>query len=377
MTAPVHRTVDVAIVGAGIVGLAHAVEAARRGLSVVVVDRDDHANGASVRNFGHGCFTVQAAEALDYAMRARERWLELAALAGFWTSDAGTVVVARAQDELAVLEELAGRRNGQVRIMSRAQTLARIPFEADDVVGGAHLPLDLRVDPRTALPAIASWLTTQGVELRWATTALGAEPGRLATSRGEIEADTIVIATGHDLDRLFPSVAERAGLRRCTLHMLRVASPGGRRIDPAVLTGLSLLRYRGFADCPSLPAVHERIAREHPELLDADVNLMLTQRPDGDLTIGDTHAYARTPSPFRDERLDELVLAETARLIGVDHLVVRERWQGVYAHAPGREFLVDEPAPGVHAVAVTSGIGMTTALGLAPAVLDGVRISTT
>ena len=38
--------VDLAIVGAGIVGLAHAVEAVRRGLSVVVVERDERATGA-------------------------------------------------------------------------------------------------------------------------------------------------------------------------------------------------------------------------------------------------------------------------------------------------------------------------------------------
>jgi len=43
---------DLAIVGAGIVGLAHALAAIRRGLSVVVIDRDAQANGASVRNFG-------------------------------------------------------------------------------------------------------------------------------------------------------------------------------------------------------------------------------------------------------------------------------------------------------------------------------------
>ena len=46
-----------------------------------------------------------------------------------------------------------------------------------------------------------------------------------------------------------------------------------------------------------------------------------------------------------------------------------ERWRGIYASAP-EPFLTATPAPLTRAVSVTSGIGMTTALGLAPAVLD-------
>ena len=52
---------DIAIVGAGIVGLAHALAAVRRGLSVTVIDRDARAAGASVRNFGFVTVTGQQA----------------------------------------------------------------------------------------------------------------------------------------------------------------------------------------------------------------------------------------------------------------------------------------------------------------------------
>ncbi|SPL90728.1 putative secreted oxidoreductase [[Actinomadura] parvosata subsp. kistnae] len=359
---------DLVVVGAGIVGLAHAVDAVARGLSVVVVERDERAVGASVRNFGHGCFTAQDGDALRYAMAARTAWLRLAKEAGLRLDETGTVVVARADDEYAVLREFAAARDGQAVLLDGRRVAERVPVGAG-VVGGAWLPLDVRVDPREAVHAIAAWLAGQGVRFHWATTAHLVEPGLVTTSRGRIRAGHVVLAVGHDVDRHFPGLAERAGLRRCVLRMLRVADPHGRRVDPAVLSGFSLLRYAGFAACPTGPALRARLERERPELTGIGLNLMLTQRPDGDLIVGDTHAYAVTPEPFGADELDRHILDEAARLLGSGPLAVRERWRGVYASAPD-PFLIAAPMPGVRVVSVTSGIGMTTALGLAPEILD-------
>src|SRR5450755_201502 len=74
---------DLAVVGAGILGLAAALAAARRGFKVVVIDRDAQANGASVRNFGFVTVTGQERGAMwQRARRSREVWQEVAPLAG-------------------------------------------------------------------------------------------------------------------------------------------------------------------------------------------------------------------------------------------------------------------------------------------------------
>jgi FAD dependent oxidoreductase TIGR03364 len=362
---------DLAVVGAGIIGLAHAVEGVRRGLRVAVVERDAFARGASVRNFGHGCVSGQAGAALRYARVARERWLELGRLAGFSAEPTGTVVAARSAEELAVLRDFAAGGAAPVELLDAAGVRARVPLGGAALLGGAFLPMDVRVNPREAAGAIARWLAAEGVSLHWRTSALGVSPGVLHTSRGDLAARAIVLATGHDVDWLFPELAERAEVRRCALQMLRVVAPGGAVCRPGVLSGLSLLRYAGFASCPSLPALRARFEAERPDLLAVDMNLMFTQLPDGDLLIGDTHDRAVTHAPFTDERVDDLVLAETANLLGVPvaGLTVRERWRGYYASAPGREFLVESPLPGVRVVVVTTGIGMTTCHGLAAEVL--------
>jgi D-hydroxyproline dehydrogenase subunit beta len=232
------------------------------------------------------------------------------------------------------------------------------------------LPLDLRVDARDAVPALARWLgTAGGVDIHWRTNVVGVETGLVRTSRGDIPAGQVVVAVGHDLDRLMPDVAGRAGVQRCLLQMLAVRPPGDRAFPAAVLTGTSLLRYDGLASCPSAADVRARLAADQPELLAHAVNLMVTQRPNGDVIVGDTHAYATTHAPFRDETEADLLLDQARQLLGVGPLTVRQRWSGVYASA-AQPFLVDSPAPGVTAVAVTSGIGMTTAFGLAEQVVD-------
>lgn len=361
---------DLVVVGAGIVGLGHAVEAVRRGLTVTIVDRESEVVGASVRNFGHGCVTGQTGKARELAEESRRRWLQLAEVAGFWAQPTGTVVLARADDELRVVRELAGGAGGDgVQLLDAQQARARSGSRSDEVVGGAFLERDLRVDPREAVPALAAWLARQpGVTFLWSTFVHSAGAGRVHTSRGELAADRVVLCVGHDLGWLVPQIGEEHQVRRCRLHMLRIAPPSGMRIEPGILSGLSLLRYSAFSRQPSAALVRDRIARERPELLELGVNLMLTQRPDGSLLIGDTHHYGDSVTPFAAEQVDELILTETARLLGVESLAVLERWAGVYASAP-EEFLVRDLDETTTLVAVTTGIGMTTGLGLAAEVL--------
>lgn len=365
-----ERRADVVVIGAGIVGLAHAWHAMRAGLRVVVIERDEFAVGASVRNFGHVCTTAQAGPVLEIALAAREDWLTIGADAGIPIRQEGTVVVARTPAEAAVLEEFAAERGDDVRLLATAAAEQRLGFLPPGTRAAAHLTADLRVNAPTAVPAIAAHLAERGVRFLWRTNALEVGEETVRTARGVVRADRVVLTVGHDVDRFFPDLADEHELLRCRLRMLEIDAPDGAVIAPAVLTGLSMLRYDGLAAMPSARAVRDEVRAERPELLDETVNLMLTQRPDGRLVIGDTHHYSVTESPFEDERSDELVLAEVRRLFGAQ-VSVRRRWRGVYASSRRAPFLVAEPVPGVTVASVTSGIGMTTAFGLARRVFAG------
>lgn len=372
-------TTDLIVIGAGIVGLAHAAEAARRGLSVTLLERDHRAVGASVRNFGHVCATAQSGRALDYALTSRERWIELGAEAGIDVRQVGTLVLARHEDEARVLREFAQTRGpAQVRLLDADEARELTAQPLPGVIAAAHLPLDLRVDPREAVPALAAHLSAQGVDVRFNTHVTDITPGAdgaagapvtVRTNRGTFTAARVVHAVGHDVDRLFPELAAEVDLKRCRLQMLEVAPPVEGELGPAFLTGLSMLRYGGLAATPAAHDVRERIQHSAPELLDVQMNFMLTQRPEGSLVLGDTHVDEDSTSPFDDEILAQLLLREGAELFGQE-LQVRRRWRGVYAHSATTDFLVAAPHPAVRVVSVTSGIGMTTSFGLAPEVLD-------
>ncbi|MCQ4206108.1 TIGR03364 family FAD-dependent oxidoreductase [Streptomyces longispororuber] len=367
---------DLVVVGAGIVGLAHAVEAVRRGLSVTVVERDRRPVGASVRNFGHCCITAQRGDLLGLAERSRTGWLDAAARAGLWAPEAGALVVARSATELAVLEELRDERGADaVRLRTRDEVgtaLGRAADARDDLVGGALLPVDLRVNPREAAPRLAQWLAEQpGVTVAWGTNVTGVEQGTVHTSRGPVHGEQILLCVGHDLDRLYPTEAEAHGIERCRLSMARVEAPAAFRTDAAVLTATSMLRYDGFTAMPSAARLRTEVTGHSPELLDVVANVMFTRLPDGTVLVGDSHAYDATEIPFQDEATTELLLREAARVLGVRDVRITERWQGVYASSANGPLLVRDVAPGVRALSVTSGIGMTLSFGLAAATFDG------
>jgi FAD dependent oxidoreductase TIGR03364 len=229
---------------------------------------------------------------------------------------------------------------------------------------------DVRVNPREAVGALAAWLAANPrVRFRWNTSYLGHDGDIAYTSRGTIRAERTFVCVGHDLDYLYPELAAEHEVLRCGLQMALVEAPGGRVIAPAVLSGTSMLRYPAFAETDAAAALRTRIEADDAELIEIGANVMFTQRPDGRLLVGDSHDYDSTMAPFNRESTWSTLLDRIAGLLGAERLEVVERWQGVYASSSQHPYLVEEVAPGVTAVSVTSGVGMTISFGLARKVL--------
>jgi FAD dependent oxidoreductase TIGR03364 len=348
---------DCVVVGAGIIGLAHALAATRRGLRTVVIDRDAQAVGASIRNFGFITVTGQK-QGITWrrAMRSRDVWAEVADQAGIPVLQRGLLVCARRAEALAVLEEFAGGPMGAGCRMRAASALAP-PFRGD-LLGALESPHELRVESRTAIPLLAAWLADKGVRFLRPTAVRAVESGRVHTAAGTVSAPFIVVCPGPDLTTLFPDVMARRGITLCKLHMLRVAGPAGPLPAP-VMSDLGLVRYLGYAATPSLPALRARLECEQAEWLADGIHLIAVQSADGSLVVGDSHHYAAAPDPFQPRAVDDRILAELSAVLDLPDPAVIERWVGVYPSGPDTAF-TETPLSGVRLSMVTSGTGAST-----------------
>lgn len=364
------RVYDLAVVGGGIVGLAHALAAARRGWRVVVLERDARCVGASVRNFGFVTVTgQQKGECWRRAMRSRTVWAEVAPQAGIAIEHEGLVFAGRSPEAMAALEAFVRdpEMGAGCTLLDAGEAAARFPaLRRDGLLGALHSPHELRVDPRNAVARLAAWLgEAHGVELRFGVTVRSVEGGWLDTDAGPVHAGAVAVCPGGDLQGLYRARLAGYGLTKCRLHMLRLApQPGGWRLPGGVMTDESIARYLGYAELPEAAALTAKLAAERPDLLAHGIHLIVVQDADGSLVIGDSHHYGDPPAPFQDEAVDAAILRLVFDTLEVPERRVTQRWTGVYPSAPDRLALIDAPEPRVRVVLVTSGTGMSTAFAL-------------
>lgn len=358
---------DLAVVGAGIVGLAHALAAARRGKRVVVVDRDAQANGASVRNFGFVTVTGQeAGDCWEKARRAREVWAEVAAAAKIPVLLNGLVLTARLEESEAVIDAFLKTPMGeQCRRIGYDEALAYVPALRREAVRAAlYSPHEIRVESRTAIPLVTRYLAERyGVEFRWQTSVTAVAPPRIETSTGTIEAEAAVVCPGDDFAGLFPERIAAYAPTRCKLQMLRISLAAPVSFRTAVQSDLGLGRYLGYSLLPEAEALKARLDAEFSRARENGIHLIVTQSADGSFVVGDSHHYAPTPDPFASEAVDRLILDEFDAVLDLPGRAVTERWVGTYASAAGWRF-TDKPSDSVRIAVVTAGCGASTAFAI-------------
>ena len=363
---------DVLIVGAGIIGLAHAWIAAKSGRKVAVLERSPAATGASIANFGLLWPIGQTSgRMLTLAMRSRDLWLEMLRETAIPYSPTGSLHIASREDEAQVGKEfaaLAPALGYRCSWLDRDEALARsATLIPEAVLGALWSATEITVDPREVLRKLPEFLNRHyGVEFRWGCPVLEIHPPRVHAAQESWHSDQVIVCTGSDFEILYPELFRQSGITRCRLQMMRTPpQPDRWQLGPAIAGGLTFRFYPSFGICPSLPQLRARIEQETPEYDRFGIHTMVSQASSGEPTLGDSHEYGLLVSPFSREEIDALILRHLQRFIRVPDFSIAQRWHGVYAKHPQHPYVRFQPEEGVEVITALGGAGMTLSFGVA------------
>ncbi|MFI0720033.1 TIGR03364 family FAD-dependent oxidoreductase [Streptomyces sp. NPDC021224] len=355
----------VTVVGAGVLGTMHAWHAVARGHEVVHLEREREARGASVRNFGLVWIGGRAAgPELATALRARELWEEIGAeVPGVGFRANGSLTLVRDEAEQAVADEVLARPDAADRgfaWLTAEQVRERNPAVRGEIRGALLCAKDAAVESRVALPALRARLADSG---RY-TFLAGREvrevaDGAVRDDHGDTHrADHTVLATGAWLSGLARELAPGLPVRRVRLQMAQT-DPLGEELTTSVADADSFRYYPAY-EGGALDALRDG-SPQPPVAAEHRMQLLLVQRLDGSLTIGDTHEY---DEPFgfdvTEDPYDHL-LERAAALLGRPLPRIRRRWAGVYAQCVDTTRVVhrEQVRDGVWLVTGPGGRGMT------------------
>lgn len=276
----VPNTVDVVVVGGGIIGIATALNLAERGQRVVVLEKGLVAGEQSSRNWGWIRQTGRDADELPLMMESLQLWKGLASRTGengLAFSEQGVLYLASSEKSLQKFEaftQLAKAHGLNSTILTSDEVAKHLPTGSSQStrwLGGLYTPNDGRAEPWTAVPALARAAHRAGVSIieHCAVSDLETTAGRISaviSERGVIKTSRVLLAGG----------AWSALLaRRCGVLL------------PQLSVKATAMRVENLPDYCNTNAADERIA--------------FCRRADGGFTVAlsDYHEFYIGPDAFR------------------------------------------------------------------------------
>jgi glycine/D-amino acid oxidase-like deaminating enzyme len=335
---------DVIILGAGIVGAACALEFAKGGISVAIVERDNVGSGATGAAMGH-IVAMDDSEA-QFALTAYSQslWSALAPELppSVEYNRRGTLWVAADEDEMAELvrkREFYSARGIPAAILDANELAAAEPNLTRSLAGGLLVPTDAIVDPAHAAVYLIEQARRHGAELLLGRSAGKAANGRLILEDGtELTSPVIVNATGSFAAHLTPGVA----IRRRKGH-LRITDPCPGFLNHQVVE-LGYLKSAHAGDADS-------------------VAFNVQPRRNGQILIGSSRQYGSEDTNVDPHIVEAMIARASLYMPGLASLSTVRTWSGFRAATPDKLPLIGPTEdPTIFLAAGHEGLGITTSL---------------
>jgi glycine/D-amino acid oxidase-like deaminating enzyme len=358
----VGSSVDVIVIGGGIVGAATAYELACRGASVTLLEAERLAFGATGRNLGYvWVHTRKTGPELDLVMDARRRLPNLADELGsdFGLRLNGGLIFYTDERQAVVVREFVERRASEgvdVQLLDGDDVRRLVPLLPPTVLGASYCPLDAQVESPRYVQAFARAAERRGATVLQGTAARGfvVDEGRIRgveTDVGRLTSGTVVLAAGAWSPSLAAMLGQDLPIRPMRLQVLQT-EPMPPRLEHVVYGPVAIKQYSIFRGMPSFREADFRHPAEQPDgpaLLES-----ICQQADGRYLLGLAMDY-----PGFDWRPDIDGIALISRVLLEDIPAIRgarfaKAWAGILPFTADNLPLIG-PVPGLDGLIVGAG----------------------
>ncbi|MEO5681960.1 MAG: TIGR03364 family FAD-dependent oxidoreductase [Chitinophagaceae bacterium] len=367
------------IVGAGALGGFHAYHAGKKGLKVLLLEKDLQPQEATVRNFGQVVPSgMSRGKWQQYGRRSLEIYKTLQSKFDLSVRQHGSVYIASDETELTLINELRdiNRKDGYPSmLLKQADCLAKYPGLQENYCKGAiFFPEEITVEPDKMIHALIAFMQEQMPVTYQPNTLVSCcdfvngkcivedNLGRAYTS------DKVIICNGRDFRTLYPAVFYDSDIEVSKLQMMKTVPQPGYQLKGSILTGLSIRRYESFHECPSYATLKAGVIEER--FKQWGVHILFKQAADGSIIIGDSHEYADAKDQDKlgfavNQEINHIIIEEAKRIFNLPDWTMASYWNGFYAQSKTHDVFKKELAQNIHVITAIGGKGMTGSAGLA------------
>ncbi len=352
------KSLDVVIIGAGIVGCACARELSLAGLRVGVVEGNSMASGATAAGMGHLVVMDDSPAQLALTQYSRSIWRELMAQlpASVEYQACGTIWVAADEEEMVEVyakSRICASAGVQAEVLSPAQLANAEPRLRDGLAGGLLVPDDGVVYPPAAAGFFLQQAVQAGAEFLQGSDAVFASQGLVRLANGTtLTADRILLSPGADCS-LLPGLP----IRRRKGHLL--------------ITD----RYPGFLRHQLVELGYLKSA--HSTEADS-VAFNVQPRRTGQMLIGSSRQFDNNDAATDEKIVRQMLQRALAYMPGLGQLSGLRLWTGFRAATPDKLPLIGPAGrltgevadPSLWLAAGFEGLGITNAPGAARLMAD-------
>ena len=370
---------DLIIVGAGALGSFHAYHACKKGLKVLLLEKDLQPQEATVRNFGQVVPSgMSRGKWQHYGKRSLEIYKSLQNKFDISVRQSGSVYIASDDAELTLINELRdiNRKDGYPSmLLKKEDCLLKYPGLKESYCRGAlFFPEEITVEPDKMIHRVIAFMREQ--------LALTYRPNTLVSFCDYVNgkciaednlgnaytSDKVIICNGRDFRNLYPQVFYGSDIEVSKLQMMKTVSQPGYTLKGSVLTGLSIRRYESFQECPSFETLEAGNIEDRFKKW--GVHILFKQATDGSIIIGDSHEYASAKEQDKlgfeiNQEINSVIIEEAKRIFDLPNWTMASYWNGYYGQSKSHDVFKKEVATNIHIVTAIGGKGMTGSAGLA------------